>query len=182
MNFAFIADLTFIDPLYNKLYITPDEVELSDDWKEFEELLGDKKKEYVSMKNQLASLYAELNQKIRQMETLQKMQTNMDGSDDLKAKMAEMIDSFEKEQDIPAHKQRIAALAGKVQAVEKVLVNTNAANYAKFQCFVCMERYVELFLDPCGHMMCENCWYRTNSSNCPGCRTSVKLPKKIFTL
>ena len=78
MNFAFIADLAFIDPLYNKLYITPDEVELSDDWKEFEELLGDKKKEYVSMKNQLASLYAELNQKIRQMETLQKMQTNMD--------------------------------------------------------------------------------------------------------
>ena len=178
MNFSFLIN----SPLVDALRITPDEVELSDEWKEFEVLLGHKKKEYASMKNQLSSLYAELGQKTRQLETLHKIQLNFDGSDDLKAKMADMIYSFENEQNIPAIKQNIAALAGEVQAVEKVLTNTNAGEYAKFQCFVCMERYVELFLDPCGHMMCELCWFRTNSHNCPGCRTSVKFPKKIFTL
>ena len=182
MNFSFLMDAYLMEALRDRPVITPDEVELSDDWKAFEELLGSKKKEYVRMKNQVTSMYSELNQKIRQIETLKKMQTTMEGSTDLKAKMAEMVDSFESEQNIPAIKQNIAALEGKVLAVEKVLVNTNASNYAKFQCFVCMERYVELFLDPCGHMMCETCWYRTNSQNCPGCRTAVKCPRKIYTL
>jgi hypothetical protein len=175
MNFTFLFDS-------HMLHITPDEVELSDDWKEFEEVLGAKKNEYISMKHGVAALYAELGLKTRQLETLQKLEAKLEGSDDLKAKMADMIYSFEKEQDIPAIKQNIAALSGKVQAVEKVLLNTNAVNYGKFQCFVCMERYVDLFLDPCGHMMCELCWMRTNSNNCPGCRTVVKTPKKIFTL
>jgi len=145
-------------------------------------VLGDRKKEYISMKHQVAALYAELALKTRQLESLHKLQEKLEGSDDLKAKMSDMIYSFETEQDIPAIKQNIAALSGKVLAVEKVLVNTNAVQYAKFQCFVCMERYVDLFLDPCGHMMCEACWLNTKSKNCPGCRTVVKSPKKIFTL
>jgi len=175
MNFTFLFDA-------HTLHITPDEVELSDDWKEFETVLGDKKKEYISMKHQVTALYAELALKTRQLETLKKLQEKLEGSDDLKGKMSDMIYSFENEQNIPAIKQNIAALSGKVQAVEKVLTNTNAAHYAKFQCFVCMERYVDVFLDPCGHMMCEACWLYTNSKNCPGCRTEVKSPKKIYTL
>jgi rubrerythrin len=178
MNLSFLFDNHLID----MLHVNPDEVELSDDWKEFETVLGDKKKEYVSMKHEVAALYAELALKSQQLETLQKLQEKLEGSDDLKAKMDDMIYSFKTEQDIPAIKQNIAALLGKVQAVEKVLTNTNAVNYAKFQCFVCMERYVDVFLDPCGHMMCGTCWLLTNSKNCPGCRTVVKSPKKIFTL
>jgi hypothetical protein len=178
MNFSFLFDAH----LLNTLYITPDDVELSDDWKDFETVLGDKKKEYISMKHGVAALYAELALKTHQLETLQKLQAKLEGSDALKGKMADMIYSFENEQDIPAIKQNIAALSGKVQAVEKVLTNTNAVNYAKFQCFVCMERYVDVFLDPCGHMICGACWINTNSKNCPGCRTVVKSPKKIFTL
>ena len=140
MNFTFLFD-SHAD------HVTPDEVELPDDWKEFEAVLGDRKKEYISMKHQVAALYAELALKTRQLESLQKLQEKLEGSDDLKAKMSDMIYSFETEQDIPAIKQNIAALSGKVQAVEKVLFNTNAVQYAKFQCFVCMERYVDLFLD-----------------------------------
>lgn len=175
MNFTFLFDS-------HSHHVPPDEVELPDDWKEFEAVLGDRKKEYISMKHQVAALYAELALKTRQLESLHKLQEKLEGSDELKAKMSDMIYSFETEQDIPAIKQNIAALSGKVLAVEKVLVNTNAVQYAKFQCFVCMERYVDLFLDPCGHMMCEACWLNTNSKNCPGCRTVVKSPKKIFTL
>ncbi|BAT22099.1 hypothetical protein AR679_gp073 [Yellowstone lake phycodnavirus 1] len=175
MNFTFLFDR-------HADHITPDEVELPDDWKEFETVLGAKKKEYISMKHEVAALYAELSLKTRQLETLQKLQANLEGSDDLKAKMSDMIYNFQTEQDIPAIKQNIAALSGKVQAVEKVLLNTNAIEYAKFQCFVCMERYVDVFLDPCGHMMCGSCWLNTNSKSCPGCRTVVKSPKKIFTL
>jgi len=175
MNFTFLFDS-------HSHHVPPDEVELPDDWKEFEAVLGDRKKEYISMKHQVAALYAELALKTRQLESLHKLQEKLEGSDDLKAKMSDMIYSFETEQDIPAIKQNIAALSGKVLAVEKVLVNTNAVQYAKFQCFVCMERYVDLFLDPCGHMMCEACWLNTKSKNCPGCRTVVKSPKKIFTL
>lgn len=52
MNFTFLFDS-------HMLHVDPDEVELSDDWKEFETVLGDRKKEYISMKHQVAALYAE---------------------------------------------------------------------------------------------------------------------------
>lgn len=57
---------------------------------------------------------------------------------------------------------------------------------SQFLCFVCLENSVDTFLDPCGHVICESCWRRSTMTGrsfaCPGCRTIVKEPKKMFML
>lgn len=49
-------------------------------------------------------------------------------------------------------------------------------------CCVCSEKSVTQFLDPCGHVLCEECLSKivsSRASRCPMCRTNF-TPKKIY--
>jgi hypothetical protein len=48
----------------------------------------------------------------------------------------------------------------------------------KYMCFTCLERSVDVFLDPCGHVACTQCQVRFGTS-CPFCRVPV-TPKRMF--
>lgn len=184
MNFAYLDARELLGAVLQPAppALEPVPCELGEKWKKFENELGKFKHELATAQRDLSRSQAELG--IRREDILH-VRSLIDGlgDQDLKETLTEVIDNHEVEKGIPALTYQCRELMGRVDAMQKILVHTNADRYASFTCFVCMDRLVDLFLDPCGHVMCERCWARTaNKRECPGCRGAVRDPKKIYTL
>ena len=156
--------------------------ELDETWAHLEKLLGNFKLKYATVKRDLTTKMSELDNIRKSISTSRMLAENVD-SEELKERLLSEIDKFETEQGADALIQQCGELKGKYEAMKKVLENTEAERYAKFTCFICMDRFVDLFLDPCGHVVCEPCWANTRDrTKCPGCRTPVIGSKKMFNM
>jgi len=184
MNFAYLDAASMLEnlirPVQEPLPITP--CELDDSWRAFEEELGEFKMKYIGTRADLAVASAKLREKREELNVIKMMLENVN-SNDLKDRLQTMIEDYEEDEKLQELTDKCAILGGRVEAMKKVLSETNAERYAKFTCFVCMDRLVDLFIEPCGHAMCERCWARTpNKDQCPGCRVRTHGAKKIFTM
>jgi hypothetical protein len=169
-------------PQDSPLHIQAEECELDDSWKEFEQNLGNFKRKLAKVKRDLGIKTAEL-EKIHKSSQIAKVFIDNIPSDDLKAKILEVVDNYESEEGIYALTKQCGELKGQFEAMKKVLENTEAERYAKFTCFICMERNIDLFFDPCGHTICEPCWRKIRDrDNCPGCRGHLLGVKKIYNM
>jgi hypothetical protein len=156
--------------------------ELDESWTTFESELGNFKQKMARVKRDMSIKMAEI-QDIHKSASIAKMILDNIPSEDLKTRIASSIQDFETQEDLDALTQQYAELRGQYDAMKKVLENTDAERYAKFTCFICMDRLVDLFLDPCGHVVCEPCWANTRDKRqCPGCRTHMHDSKKIFNM
>ena len=168
---------------------SPDELEvpvipceLDDTWKQFEQELGNFKLKLKKAKTELAARSAQLNE-IDKRTHLSKFIVENVSTEDLKAKLVEVIDNYEKEEGLPDLIQQCGELKGKIEAMKSVLLHTNSERYARFTCCICLDRLVDLFIDPCGHVVCESCWINTRDKrHCPGCRGNIAGAKKIFNM
>ncbi|BAT22378.1 hypothetical protein [Yellowstone lake phycodnavirus 2] len=156
------------------------EVELPEDWKKFQESLQAFQKEYMQTARCVRETEQSLVGKKKKLETLKKLTDTFDDGP-YKEEATQLVSKFEQEEDIGGEEEELASLKGTAHAMRLALVNTNPEQALKFQCFVCMDKEIDSFLDPCGHVICTGCWRRNNSAACPGCRTQVTA-KKIFTL
>lgn len=164
--------------------VIPEPCKLNESWEKFESDLSNFKKEYKIASIQLTQKLNELKNysKISQISKL--IIDNID-SEDLKARLVSVIDNYESEVGLHTLTQQCGELKGRVETMRQVLEDTNTDRYAQFTCFICMERNIELFIDPCGHVVCEQCWTDTRDKRkCPGCRTLVhgQGVKKIFVM
>ncbi len=175
-------------PIFNDLVpeveVIPEPYQLPESWKVFENELSKFKKEYKTLSVQLTQKMDEVKnyQKISQVSKL--IIDNVD-SEDLKARLVSVIDNYESEVGLHTLTQQCGKLKGQVDEMRRVLEDTGADRYGQFTCFICMERNIELFIDPCGHVVCEECWMNTRDKRkCPGCRTLVHGAgaKKIFMM
>ena len=48
---------------------------------------------------------------------------------------------------------------------------------SKLECKICMDRHVNTFIIPCGHVICNIC---INGEECPFCRTYIEDKKTIY--
>jgi hypothetical protein len=160
------------------------EVELTDEWKEFKETLFQFQQEYARTCKEASDVNYDVKHKINELSNLKNMASIFTDGSDLKARVSDMIQQFEIDTDIPGLTSRLAELRGSSAAQRSVLDGTNVEALVKFQCFVCLDRYVDLCLDPCGHVLCVTCWNRlpSNDRRCPGCRSAPQKAIKIFTL
>jgi rubrerythrin len=186
MNFSYLDPRGLIEnllgPLPEPLRIDPEPFELPETWHEFEMELSNFKKEFSQARAEYVKMFSKLQQRHEEVNVLKMMQENIN-SDDLKERITQMIQECEAQESVQRLSHDCSVSAGKVEAMKKVLLDTNSERYAKFTCFVCMDRLVDLFIDPCGHVICEPCWTRTqNKETCPGCRTRMTGIKKIFSL
>jgi len=185
MNFAYIDPVGLLSDILRTP--TPDAVaaipcELDERWTSFEKTLGEFKNEFAKGQVELVQSLGALNEKKEEINILRMMVDNVN-SEGLKEKIVEILDNHESEEGINALTQQCGEVRGRVEAQKKVLSDTNVERYAKFTCFVCMDRLVDLFFDPCGHVICDGCWSRTqNKRDCPGCRTRLGGVKKIFSM
>lgn len=184
MNFAYLDPRELLEHVLQPPLppIEPVPHVLDERWKVFEKELAKYKQELATVQCDLARAMAELSIK---REDVLHMRSVIDGMTNpkLKESLEEVVDKHEVDEGIPALTQQCRELMGISMEMQKVLKDTCAERYASFTCFVCMDRLVDLFLDPCGHVMCERCWIRTaNKRECPGCRGAIRDAKKIFTL
>lgn len=185
MNFAYLDARSLLESVLAPPPPEPVEAipcELDESWEILGRTLSNFKKEYAKTRVELVSKLGDLNHKREELGILKMMLENV-SSDDLKDRISSMIDDYEHEQDLAGLTRECGELTGRSQAMKKVLQDTEPERYGRFTCFVCMERLIDLFIDPCGHVICEPCWARTqNKATCPGCRTRVNGSKRIFTL
>jgi hypothetical protein len=163
--------------------LNPVPCELSSEWKEFEETLGKFKFELAKKRREYSIKMGELDEKTIDLKIL-KSTADSFTNPDLKAMLASLIDSYESEEGTAALTLQCRELLGEVNEMQRVLINTQPERYAAFTCFICTERLVDSFVDPCGHVVCAPCWNRSGArtSVCPGCRTQVRAVRKIFTM
>lgn len=186
MNFAYIDARSLLESVLVPSSL-PEPIEalafdLDEKWKSFEAELAEFKNEFSKARAEYAQKHAELIEKKEEVNVFRMMIENVN-SPSLKEKLMEVIDKHESEEGISALTQQCREAAGKVEAMKRVLHDTNAERYAKFTCFVCMDRLVDLYFDPCGHVICERCWTATRSkTTCPGCRTRIIGARKIYTM
>lgn len=156
------------------------DVDLSNEWKEFKKTLQSFQKEYMQTTCTIREKEQELSSTRKKLETLRKFADTFDEGP-YKEEATELVNKFEQGENIEELEDEVSMLKGTARAMKGVLENTNLEQAMKFQCFVCMDKEIDTFLDPCGHVICTRCWQRNNSSSCPGCRTRV-TPKRVFTL
>ena len=185
MNFAYIDSRSLLESV---LAVQPQETidalpcELDPKWVEFEAELAKFKDEFAKTRVEYGQKYAELMEKKEEVSIVNMLIENV-SSQGLKDKLEEIIDNHESEEGISALTQQCREAAGKIDAMKKVLQDTNVERYAKFTCFVCMDRLVDLCFDPCGHVICERCWTASHSkTSCPGCRSRIISARKLYTM
>jgi len=175
---------TILHNLTHRLNDPPDdtspETELSEDWKIFKDSLTVYQRKYNETMKEVRETEMELTRKRSELNALKGAEKLLHDSP-LKTKLTEMIEEFERVEEIDTFENLLVSLRGTCKSMKKILENTNPEQLSKFQCFVCMDRSVDIFLDPCGHVLCSGCWRRNTSRVCPGCRANVQ-PKKIFLL
>ena len=169
--------VSWIDQTVRRNRIIIPEVELSDDWKEFEQTLGKYKHEYVKTLAQLKIHEEEIVKLSHDVSVLSAtFIQNKTLHDDIK----HLVEEFKKNNQFSEKQSEFSQLAGKVKAMENILTHTNAHRYNHFTCSVCMDRLIDTFLDPCGHVICRQCHILSMNSFCPLCRTEINA-KKIYS-
>lgn len=184
MNFAYIDARSLLESIAGRPtdQPQPEPCELDEQWIEFEKVLGDFKLKFAQARVEATSTLAELNEKKEEVGVVRMMLENV-SSQGLKDTLTEVLDNYETEEGISALSQQCRRAMGRCEAMKKVLMDTGAERYGKFTCFVCMDRLVDLFIDQCGHVICERCWSQTRSkTTCPGCRQAIHGARKIYTI
>jgi rubrerythrin len=185
MNFAYIDTRHFLDVLGGPpvhVHVEPTPCTLDASWTEFEKQLANFKKEYAKTRAEYIKTLSRLQERQEEINVIKIMTENVT-SDDLRGRLNTILVDFENHEALTDLTEHCSELAGRTEAMKKALLDTNADRYGKFTCFVCMDRLVDLFIDPCGHVICESCWTRTqNKDTCPGCRTRMIGTKRIFSL
>lgn len=136
--------------------------------------------EYKKTLTQLKRIQQKIDQTTLTMDELNKIGKVFQGSE-FQQKYEDLVKEYSASIDIDALKQECRHMRAVSLKMKKVLENTNAEQQTKFQCFVCMDRYVDIFFDPCGHVMCSACWNRSQRASCPACRQQAR-PKRIYTM
>ena len=184
MNFAYIDPRSLLESVFAS---PPERIEgipwdIPENWKAFEAELNNFKTEFTKTRTELGRVQAELSSRREEINCLRIMMDAV-SSEGLKGRLTSLIDNYESEEGISVLTRQCRELTGKVEAMKNVLVDTGCDRYGKFTCFVCMDRLVDLFIDPCGHVMCGACWFQTrDKTQCPGCRTPIAGARKIFNL
>jgi len=185
MNFAYLDARAMIESILHEpeTPLNPVPCELPREWSDFEETLSTFKAAYVRKRRELSMKMAELEEKTKDIKLLKTTTTNFENQN-LKDMVSSLLDKYESEEGTAVLTQQCRELLGETNEMQRVLMNTMSERYATFTCFICTERLVDLFIDPCGHVVCSPCWARASSRavGCPGCRTQVRSVKKIFTM
>ena len=188
MNYTFIDAQSLIEsalgvpmqPTKVQVPVVPHE--LDQDWKDFEKTLDNFKTKYAVARVCQRQTYAELTEKMEEISYIEMMLKTVRATG-LKERIESMIDDYQNEEGIDELTKKAGEAAGKVEAMKKVMTDTNAERYGTFTCFVCMDRLVDLFIEPCGHVICEPCWRQTRDhTRCPGCRVRCEGTKKIYSM
>lgn len=95
--------------------------------------------------------------------------------------LSQLVEQFDKDEGISDMAEELKEKTKKMLAMRNVFSLCKDADVmSAYMCFVCLERPVNLFIDPCGHVICDQCSARSALHVCPFCRGTVMQYRKMF--
>jgi len=95
--------------------------------------------------------------------------------------LREVVEQFDRDECITEDAEKLKEKTIEMLSLRNVFSLCKDADVmSSYMCFVCLERPVNVFIDPCGHVICEQCSERSALHVCPFCRGSVRQYRKMF--
>ena len=140
------------------------------------------KKEYLDLVSEVLIGYMNMHAK---KEKASHMLSVLDkfGNKDVKyvEMLREVVEQFDRDECITEDAEKLKEKTTKMLSLRNVFSLCKDADVmSAYMCFVCLERPVDVFIDPCGHVICEQCSVRSALHVCPFCRGSVRQFRKMF--
>jgi hypothetical protein len=95
--------------------------------------------------------------------------------------LSQLVEQFDKDEGITESAEELKEKTTKMLSMRNVFSLCKDADVmSAYMCFVCLERPVNMFIDPCGHVICDHCSARSALHVCPFCRGTVHQYRKMF--
>ena len=94
--------------------------------------------------------------------------------------MRDLVNQFDEDEGLSTLAESVRAKIKKLVGMKRVFELCADCDIAsKYTCFLCLDRTIDTFINPCGHVICEPCASRTRNL-CPFCRSTVHRFEKMF--
>ena len=148
---------------------------------EIDERLGivaELKREYVALVDDIFHKHREYTDKVNRLDKLKEVleTIGINSAVSYADELRRLIDRFEEDERLEDFKADMNDQLAKFNNLKSIICMDDVGE--KYMCFTCLERSVEVFLDPCGHVSCTQCQPRFGTT-CPFCRVVV-TPKRMF--
>jgi hypothetical protein len=95
--------------------------------------------------------------------------------------LRDVVEQFDRDECITEDAEKLKEKTTEMLSIRNVFSLCKDADVmSNYMCFVCLERPVTEFIDPCGHVICDQCSTRSSLHVCPFCRGSVRQYRKMF--
>ena len=160
----------------------------TEDFKEFSDIV----KELTAFRKQAKNIRGAFNLKYDEVKSLEMQLTNLDTlyeylTDDQtwKEKVADLKAYYVEKSNYDEMKAELIRLEEQKNHIETITSEFKIQNNQGGMCSICSERSIAIFLDPCGHVSCEECMGnmvpRRGERSCPFCRGAFTT-KKIYSI
>lgn len=96
-------------------------------------------------------------------------------------KFIEILDDFRETEKITDAKNNLNKAISKFQVMRKTASISGDCDMGnKYTCFICLRNGIDRYMDPCGHVMCSDCFDFGKYKTCPFCRSDIRYSKKLF--
>jgi len=144
--------------------------------------LNELKKEYLEVVPEVLVGYFKLQDKKEKASHILSIIDKFGNKDVLYVQqLAELVEQFDKDEGITEYAEQLREKTKKMLSLRKVFSFCGETDImSNYMCFLCLERPVNVFIDPCGHVICDECSKRSALNMCPYCRGQVNLFKKMY--
>lgn len=140
------------------------------------------KKEYIDLMTDVLTGYIKLYSKKEKASLILGVLDKFGNKDFKYVKMlSDLVEQFDQDEHITDEAAELKEKTTKMLSIRSVFSLCKDADVmSSYMCFVCLERPVNMFIDPCAHVICEECSARSSLHVCPFCRGSVRQYRKMF--
>jgi predicted O-linked N-acetylglucosamine transferase (SPINDLY family) len=140
------------------------------------------KAEYIEKVSDVLTGYLNLHSK-KEKASLMLSIIDKFGNKDIKyvQMLSQLVEQFDEDEGITEQAAILKEKTTEMLSLRNVFsLCTEADIMSKYMCFVCLERPVDTFIDPCGHVICQTCSSRSSLHVCPFCRGSVRQFRTMY--
>lgn len=140
------------------------------------------KSEYIEKVSDVLTGYLNLHSK-KEKASLMLSIIDKFGNKDIKyvQMLSQLVEQFDEDEGITEQAAILKEKTTEMLSLRNVFsLCTDADIMSKYMCFVCLERPVDTFIDPCGHVVCQQCSSRSTLHVCPFCRGSIRQFRTMY--
>jgi predicted O-linked N-acetylglucosamine transferase (SPINDLY family) len=140
------------------------------------------KAEYIEKVSDVLTGYLNLHTK-KEKASLMLSLIDKFGNKDIKyvQMLSQLVEQFDEDEGITSQAAVLKEKTTEMLSLRNVFsLCTDADIMSKYMCFVCLERPIDTFIDPCGHVVCQSCSSRSTLHVCPFCRGSIRQFRTMY--